>query len=85
MGNLELTYLAETLSFIYYRGAEREILIYRKSDHKEFPNDGVNQGELITDCLEGNIIKLSPVFVYDFVEILKEHGKLLIEPYEKGK
>jgi hypothetical protein len=47
-------------------------------DNKEFINVERNQIELTKDCIEGNILKLSPVFIYDYLEILKDNGQLLI-------
>jgi len=74
----KITYLAETFHFTYYRGDQREIMRYRKMDNKEFINVERNQIELTKDCIEGNILKLSPVFIYDYLEILKDNGQLLI-------
>lgn len=74
-----MKYIAETVSSKYYREKEGNIIMYRKSDNKEFPVDEINQNELISDCLERRITKLSPIFVYDYMEILKENGIILIE------
>lgn len=73
------TYLGETKDFMYFRDeAYNTPIMYRLSDNQRYAVEAIVEAELINDVVEGNMIKISPAFIYDYQEIIKE-GKNLTE------
>lgn len=66
-------YLGETEEFVYFNDeAYNAPVMYRKEDNKKYSIEDIVSGELISDVKVGKFIKISPDFIYDYNEILKE-------------
>lgn len=68
----DLIYLCESEFFTYYRNDYEEVIMLRNCDNALFSVSDVNEGELMNDIRNGSLLKLSPDFIYDYQEILKE-------------
>lgn len=77
MENRKEYFLAETKEIEYYQDKDQNLVMYRKKDHKKSCL-GKKSPSLKNDVLSGNIIKISPVFINDFQDILKDENLLLI-------
>lgn len=66
-------YLGETEDHAYYNDEQYNApVMYRKVDGEKYSIEAIVEGDLISDVQEGKFIKISPEFIYDFQEILKE-------------